>query len=111
MTEDVFRPDGTSDKFLGDAVMVCWSAPIEQPNHAQVGLRCALAMGKQMKTTNKKSAAEWKEPFTPQISLHTRTVVVENMGAKGLKIGYTAIGTTVNLAVWIEGTVKQYSLT
>ena len=71
MTEDVFRSDGTSDKFLGDVVIVFWSAPIEQQNHAQAGLRYALAMGKQMKATNKKSAAEWKEPFTPQVGLHT----------------------------------------
>ena len=108
MTEEVFRSDGTLDKFVGDAIMVFWGAPIEQPNHAELGVRCALAMRKRLMELNEKWAAEGKEPFAIGIGLHTGAAVVGNMGAKGLKMDYTAIGDTVNLAARLEGTTKEY---
>ena len=108
MTEEVFRSDGTLDKFVGDAIMVFWGAPIEQPNHAELGVRCALAMRKRLNRLNMKWIAEGKEPFAIGIGLHTGDAIVGNMGAKGLKMDYTAIGDTVNLAARLEGTTKEY---
>ncbi len=108
MTEEVFRADGTLDKFIGDAIMVFWNAPIEQADHAKRGLRCALAMRTRLKTLNEKWVAEGKEPFAIGIGLHTGSAVVGNMGAKGLKMDYTAIGDAVNLAARLEGTTKEY---
>mgnify|MGYP001284641639 CR=1 FL=1 len=109
MTEEVFRFDGTLDKFVGDAVMVFWGAPIKQPNHAELGLKCALAMGKRLKILNERWEREGREIFTIGIGLHSGSAVVGNMGSKGLKMDYTAIGDTVNLAARLEGATKEYN--
>jgi len=60
MTEVIFRWDGTLDKFIGDAIMVFWGAPLDQPNHAELSIRCALHMQKRLEELHQKWQAEKK---------------------------------------------------
>ncbi|MCR4287347.1 MAG: adenylate/guanylate cyclase domain-containing protein, partial [Deltaproteobacteria bacterium] len=71
MTGVVFRWDGTLDKFVGDAVMVFWGAPLEQKNHAELAVRCALDMMKKLRQLQEKWVKEGKEPFDIGIGINT----------------------------------------
>jgi adenylate cyclase len=108
MTDVVFRWDGTLDKFVGDAIMVVWGAPVDQPNHAELAVRCALNMGRRLTELQEKWRAEGKEPLDAGIGINTGEMVVGNMGAAGKKMDYTVIGDHVNLAARVEGLTRQY---
>ena len=108
MTGVVFRWDGTLDKFVGDAVMVFWGAPLEQKNHAELAVRCALDMMKKLRQLQEKWVKEGKEPFDIGIGINTGEVIVGNMGAEGKKMDYTVIGDHVNLAARSEALTRNY---
>jgi len=105
--EEIFRTEGTLDKFIGDAIMAYWNDPIEQPDHA---LRaCLTAVGAQKKLL--KMAQLMRERGLPEMSarigLNTGVATVGNMGAKG-QVNYTLIGDEVNLASRLEGVNKEF---
>jgi adenylate cyclase len=105
--EEIFRTEGTLDKFIGDAIMAYWNDPIEQPDHA---LRaCLTAVGAQKKLL--KMAQVMKERGLPEMSarigLNTGVATVGNMGAK-VHVNYTLIGDEVNLASRLEGVNKEF---
>ncbi|HVE41410.1 MAG TPA: adenylate/guanylate cyclase domain-containing protein, partial [Planctomycetota bacterium] len=105
--EEIFRTEGTLDKFIGDAIMAYWNDPIEQPDHA---LRaCLSAVGAQKKLL--KMAQIMKERGLPEMSarigLNTGVATVGNMGAK-THVNYTLIGDEVNLASRLEGVNKEF---
>jgi len=103
MVEVVFAHGGTIDKFIGDAIMVIFGAPVElnPPEQAQRAVSCAMAMHASMDELNQ----EWKVRGLPElkmrIGIHHGPVVVGNFGSRE-RSDYTAIGPTVNLASRIE---------
>jgi adenylate cyclase len=109
MTNIVFDSEGTLDKFVGDAVMALWGAPVGQPDHAERAVRCAIAMIKKLEELQKKWAAEGKTALDIGIGINTGDMVVGNMGAEGKKMDYTVIGDNVNLAARVEGLTRQYN--
>jgi adenylate cyclase len=109
MTEVVFRWDGTLDKFIGDAIMVFWGAPVDQPHHAELAVRCALHMRQQLGRLQEKWRAEGRPVLDSGIGINTGEVLVGNMGVEGKKMDYTVIGDHVNLASRVEGLTRQHN--
>lgn len=99
--EVIFRHQGTLDKFIGDAIMAFWGAPIQTDDHAVRAVAAALDMG----DTLEAFARELDYPFEIGIGLHTGKAVVGLIGSSR-RLDYTAIGDAVNLASRIEGQTK-----
>jgi len=108
MTDIVFHWNGTLDKFVGDAIIVFWGAPLDQPNHVELALKCALHMRKRLGELQAKWKAEGKVPFDNGIGINTGQAVVGNIGAEGKKMDYTMIGDHVNLAARAEGLTRKF---
>jgi len=109
MTEIVFEHEGTLDKFVGDAIMALWGAPVGQPDHAERACRCALAMIRKLEELQKKWVSEGKYAIDIGVGINTGDVVVGNMGAEGKKMDYTVIGDNVNLGARLEGLTRKYN--
>ncbi len=109
MTDIIFQYDGTLDKFVGDAIMALWGAPVGQPDHARRAVRSALAMRKKLGELQAKWAAEGKAVLDTGIGINTGEMVVGNMGAEGKKMDYTVIGDHVNLGARVESLTRQYN--
>jgi adenylate cyclase len=99
----------TLDKFVGDAIMALWGAPVGQPDHAERACRCAFAMITRLKELQAKWAAEGKYVIDIGIGINTGDMVVGNMGAEGKKMDYIVIGDNVNLGARLEGLTRQYN--
>ncbi|UVT17806.1 MAG: adenylate/guanylate cyclase domain-containing protein [Nitrospira sp.] len=106
MTEVIFRWDGTLDKFVGDEIVVFWGAPIDQPDHADSAVRCALEMRARLVELQGMWKRSGKPVLDNGIGINTGMVVVGNIGAEGKKIDYTMIGDQVNLASRIQGLTR-----
>src|SRR5262249_45371296 len=98
---------GTIDKFIGDAVMVMWNAPVATPEHARRACRAALACRTALRDLYASPAWAGGKPWTTRFGLHRDTVLVGHFGAPD-RMSYTAIGDGVNLASRIEGLNKVY---
>ncbi len=109
MTGIVFEHEGTLDKFVGDAIMALWGAPVGQPDHAERAARCSLAMIDKLKQLQAKWASEGRYVIDIGIGINTGDMVVGNMGAEGKKMDYTVIGDNVNLGARLEGLTRQYN--
>ncbi len=107
MTEVIFDHDGTLDKFIGDAIMAFWGAPIKIEDHAEQAVASAIDMYYRLQQTN----AVLEEKSYPRIDIgigiHTGEVVLGNIGSEK-KLDYTVIGDSVNLASRLEGLTKVY---
>ena len=108
MTEVVFKHEGTLDKFIGDAIMAFWGAPIHQENHVELAIRCSLHMIDRLSELQEKWRSEGKNAFEIGIGLNTGEVLVGNIGIEGKKIDYTVIGDPVNLASRVESLTRSY---
>lgn len=108
MTNIIFRWHGTLDKFVGDAVVAFWGAPLEQPDHAELAIRCAIHMSNRLKELQEKWKSEGKEILDAGIGLNSGEVLVGYVGTIGKKMDYTVIGDNVNLASRIEGLTRDY---
>lgn len=107
MSAQVFRNDGTLDKYIGDAVMAFWNAPVPQADHAQRACRAALAMvARERELQGEFAALGTKEVYT-RIGIHTSPAAVGFIGSEHL-FNYTAMGDGVNLASRMEGANKIY---
>jgi class 3 adenylate cyclase len=100
---------GTIDKYVGDAIIAFFGAPLRQENHAVLACRSALMMKGAEKALNKKIAEEQLSPlpFFTRIGINTGPMVVGNMGSEN-KLNYTIMGNAVNLAARLEGVNRQY---
>jgi adenylate cyclase len=107
MVELVFKYNGTLDKFIGDAVMAFWGAPIEVKNHARQAISCALEMIKKLDEVNSHFRLNNFPDINIGIGLNTGPVIVGNIGSTK-RLDYTVIGDNVNLASRIEGLTKKY---
>lgn len=103
----VFAEGGTLDKFIGDAIMAFWNAPVLEPLHAVKAVRASLGMVRQLEIF-KAEMGEFGQGFDIGIGIHTGPAVVGFLGASQ-RLDYTAIGDTVNLGSRIEGMTKGVS--
>ncbi len=102
--EAVFEFGGTLDKFIGDAVMAFFGAPLPQPDHAERAVRAAIAMMRAMHVWNRERALEGLDPVELRIGINTGPVVVGDIGSER-RLDYTVLGTPVNVAARLEETV------
>ena len=107
MTPIVHASGGTVDKFIGDAVMAFWGAPLPDERHAEHAVRAAIAMQQAMQPLVADLRARGLPPIHMRIGLHTGRVVVGNVGS-AQRFSYTAIGDAVNLAARLEGANKAF---
>ncbi|UCG78261.1 MAG: adenylate/guanylate cyclase domain-containing protein [Nitrospirota bacterium] len=108
MTDVIFRWDGTLDKFVGDEIMAFWGAPIDQPDHAELAVRCALNMSNKLDELREKWRSEDKPLLDCGIGINTGSVLIGNIGAADKKMDYTAIGDHVNLGARVEALTRDY---
>lgn len=100
---------GTLDKFIGDALMAFWGAPLPEAQHATQAVRAALAMQQALQTLNDELIARQQPTLSMGIGLHTGIACVGDMGSN-LRRAYTALGDSVNLASRIEGLTRRYGV-
>jgi adenylate cyclase len=103
--ETIFRHDGSLDKFIGDAIMAFWGAPLDDPEHAKHAVACALDMADTL-AAFKAEMGEAVKDFDVGIGVHSGPAVVGLIGSERRR-EYTSIGDTVNLASRIEGLTKE----
>lgn len=116
MSDLVMGTRGTIDKFMGDAMMAFWNAPLDDPDHARNACLAALAMDGALAPVNERLAAEavrtGAAPLVLRagIGINTGLASVGNMGSRQ-RFAYSALGDTVNLASRLEGQTKVYGVT
>jgi len=107
MTDLVLSHGGVVDKYIGDAIMAFWGAPLPAADHAERATRCAIAMRKKCDELR----AGWHQKFGHEVfaraGVNSGSAVVGNMGSKH-KYNYTVMGDMVNLASRLEGANKAY---
>lgn len=107
MTNLVFKYDGLLDKYMGDAIMAVFGAPLDQPDHALRACRTALDMMDELKILQKKWAGEDRPILNIGIGINSGDMVVGNMGSD-MRFDYTVMGDSVNLGSRLEGINKEY---
>lgn len=103
LTEALLAEDATIDKYIGDAVMALWNAPLDIPDHPRKAAQAALAMRAALAQIN----AQTGQDLQIGIGLHRGLACVGNLGS-AQRFSYSAIGDSVNLAARVEGLTKQY---
>jgi adenylate cyclase len=98
---------GTVDKFIGDAVMAFWNAPVAQEDHAARALRAARELLAAVARVNASWASRGLPSLGMRVGVATGPAVVGNVGSQ-TKFNYTVMGDTVNLASRVEGAAKVY---
>lgn len=109
MTGVITETGGTLDKFIGDAIMAFWNAPLDVPDHQDCAVKAALGMLSELKILNKEIKERWDIEIKIGLGIHSGRVSVGNMGSQDL-FDYTIIGDNVNLASRVEGLTKAYGL-
>ena len=107
MTEIILARQGTVDKFIGDAIMAFWGAPLPLADHAALACETALEMQAAMRPLNEGWEAQGFPRISTRIGIHTGPVVAGNVGSKK-RFNYTVMGDSVNLAARLEGSNKFY---
>lgn len=115
LTQAVLDHNGTIDKYMGDAVMAFWNAPLDDARHAEHGCAAALAMLSGLRRLNEvriQEAAAADQPYLPLrvgIGINTGACVVGNLGSD-LRFDYSVLGDPVNLASRLEGQSSRYGV-
>jgi adenylate cyclase len=103
------RYRGTLDKYIGDAIMAFWGAPVEDPQHARNGVLAALYMQRECEVLNARFAARGWPALKIGVGLNTGHVRVGDMGSQ-VRRAYTVMGDAVNIASRLEGRTKHYGV-
>jgi adenylate cyclase len=103
------RHRGTLDKYIGDAIMAFWGAPVEDPEHARHAVLAALEMRKECAALNARFTARGWPALRIGIGIESGTVRVGDMGSQ-VRRAYTAMGDAVNVASRLEGRTKHYGV-
>lgn len=109
MTKIILEHKGTIDKFIGDAVMAFWNAPLPEKNHALLACKSSIAQLKALKDLNQKFTQKNLPSLQIGCGIHTGEAVVGNFGSED-RFDYTALGDTVNTASRLEGLTKYYGV-
>lgn len=107
IVEQVEATGGYVDKFIGDAVMAIWGAPVADPRHAVNGVRAALAAVGRIRRERGAAAGEGEIGFSVKIGLNSGLAVVGNVGTEK-RYNYTAVGEAVNIASRLESVPEFY---
>lgn len=107
MSTVVLGADGYLDKYIGDAIMSFWNAPLDQPDHAVLACRAALAVRQREQTIQEELRRLGATRLLTRIGINTGPMALGNMGSS-LKFAYTVLGDSVNLASRLEGANKIY---
>ena len=110
MTNVILANRGTVDKFMGDCIMAFWNAPLNTPNHAQLAVKTAIQMQKELKKLNKQLSKEKLPNINIGIGINTGEALVGNMGSDQ-RFDYSVIGDDVNLASRLESSSKTLGST
>jgi adenylate cyclase len=102
MTDAVFKYEGTLDKYIGDAVMAVFGAPIDMPDHAERSVRCAIEMHERLEESNQERRDGLK--LALRIGVNTGRAVAGEIGSI-VKTEYTVLGDTVNTAARLQSSV------
>ncbi|MDD3324054.1 MAG: adenylate/guanylate cyclase domain-containing protein [Sulfurospirillaceae bacterium] len=107
MSDIIIKKEGTIDKFIGDAIMAYWNAPLDVPEHANKALDVSIEQFKKLEELNKIFAKQNLPAIDIGIGLNSGMAVVGEMGSEG-RSDYTVIGDTINLGSRLESLCKQY---
>jgi adenylate cyclase len=111
LTKCIYDHQGTLDKYMGDAVMVFWNAPLEQADHAKLALCCGVDMIRVIQAFDDVEVIQHdqtinKHPISIRIGIHTGEVIVGDLGTP-YRHAYTAIGDAVNVAARLQEKAKE----
>ena len=109
MTKKILENNGTLDKYIGDAQMAFWNAPIDETLHCKESVKAALEMLDDLEKFNEEITKEGIPAFGMGLGINTGRVVVGNMGSDQ-RFDYTCLGDAVNLASRLEGQSKNYGV-
>lgn len=107
MVDVIFKHEGTLDKFIGDAIMAFWGAPVRVNDHGKRAVTAAMEMISQLELFNETVKAKGLSPLAIGVGINTGEVILGNIGSEK-KLDYTVIGDNVNLASRMEGLTKEY---
>ena len=100
-SDAIFSQDGTIDKFIGDAAMAFFGAPIEQPDHAARAVAAALRIREGVESWNQQRAEAGEPRIEVRIALNTGEAIVGEIGSES-RVDYTVLGNAVNVAARME---------
>lgn len=109
MTKIIHEKRGTIDKYMGDAIMAFWGAPLEIPNHARHALETAMDMLERLNAIRIEFIERGWSAIYIGVGLHTGMMSVGNMGSE-FRMAYTVLGDAVNLGSRLEGLTKVYGV-
>jgi adenylate cyclase len=109
MTRIIHKHGGAIDKYMGDAIMAFWGAPLPDENHAENAVRASIEMIAYLKPFNEEARAKGLPEVNIGVGVNTGDMSVGNMGSE-FRMAYTVVGDAVNLGSRLEGLTKQYGV-
>ena len=107
MSVIVLKNGGTIDKYMGDCIMAFWNAPLDCPNHAEMAVKTAIQCAEETDKIKKEFAEQGLPDINIGSGVNTGTCIVGNMGSE-MRLDYSVIGDSVNLAARLEATTRNY---
>jgi adenylate cyclase len=109
MTRVIHGQRGTIDKYMGDAIMAFWGAPLEDPQHARHAVLAGLEMNRRLDALASDFQSKGWPALKIGVGVNTGRMSVGNMGSE-IRVAYTVMSDTVNLASRLEGLTKRYGV-